>query len=91
MTLRVAAGLDDSLLFENPLHIWAPSTLEGAFSALEEAERALREGLWIAGALSYEFGALMHGITAREPDVPLVLSRGVSRAETAEIERRRPL
>jgi para-aminobenzoate synthetase / 4-amino-4-deoxychorismate lyase len=72
MTLRVAAGLGPSLLFENPHHVWTPSTFGGALAALQAAQSAADRGYWIAGAISYEFGTQLHGIDARS-DEPLLL------------------
>src|SRR5579871_6828175 len=65
MTLRVAVGLDPAFLFENPREVWAPQTLDEAVSALRRADDARRAGYWIAGALSYEFGAQLQGVNAR--------------------------
>ncbi|HZZ66277.1 MAG TPA: chorismate-binding protein [Candidatus Baltobacteraceae bacterium] len=65
MTLRVAAGLDPAFVFENPSEVWAPETLDEAVRALARAEDAHRAGYWIAGALSYEFGAQLQGVDAR--------------------------
>ncbi len=73
MTLRVVAGLEPSLLFEKPQYVWAPSNFEGAFCALQEAQTALEDGHWIAGAISYEFGAQLQGIDARTSDPLLIL------------------
>ena len=73
MTLRVAAGFGPSLMFENPIETWAPSRFEDAVEALHAAERALNQGRWIAGAISYEFGARMQGIGDRTHDPLLVL------------------
>lgn len=73
MTLRVVAGWEPALVFENPLHVWAPRTLDGALSALSEADDALEAGYYIAGALSYELGALLHGVNAHAPRLPLLL------------------
>ncbi len=73
MTLRVAAGLGPSLLFEKPQNVWAPSNFEGAFYALHEVQAALEDGYWIAGAVSYEFGAQLQGINTRTCDPLLIL------------------
>lgn len=73
MTLRVVAGWEPALVFENPLHLWAPRTLDGALSALAEADDALDAGYFIAGALSYELGAQLHGVNAHAPRLPLLL------------------
>ena len=73
MSLRVAAGISPALLFEDPVEVWAPSTMEGAFDALERAQQALEAGYWIAGALSYEFGAHLHGVDTRSTAPLLVL------------------
>ena len=73
MTLRVAAGFDPSLFFDDPVEVWAPSTLEGALVALDSAERALEDGYWIAGALSYEFGTMLAGLRTFESSLPLLI------------------
>ena len=83
MSLRVAAGISPVLLFEDPVDVWAPSTMEGAFDALARAQRALSEGYWIAGALSYEFGALMHAVGSRTTHPLLVLGAFRAPVETA--------
>lgn len=73
MNLRVVAGCEPALIFEQPKQIWAPRTLEGALEALAAADDALDAGYFIAGALSYEFGALLHGVDHGDVNVPLVL------------------
>jgi|SRR5579884_779464 len=73
MNLRVAAGFGPSLVFENPKRTWAPSTVQDAVAALRDAQRALDDGGWIAGAISYEFGALLAGIEARSFEPLFVL------------------
>jgi para-aminobenzoate synthetase/4-amino-4-deoxychorismate lyase len=83
MSLRVAAGISPVLLFEDPVDVWAPSTMEGAFDALARAQQALNDGYWIAGALSYEFGALMHGVGSRSTQPLLVLGAFREPVETA--------
>src|SRR5579883_477613 len=62
MTLRVAAGWNPSRVFEDPACVWAPDSMDAAAAALADAESALKEGYWIAGAFSYEFGAQLAGI-----------------------------
>ena len=73
MTLRVAAGCNPALLFDDPVHVWAPATVREALAALDLAQQAMDDGLWIAGALSYEFGALLNGIGTRACSPLLVL------------------
>lgn len=73
MSLRVVAGWEPALLFEHPVQEWAPRTLDGALEALAAADDALDEGYYIAGALSYEFGALLHGIGTHAYSAPLLL------------------
>src|SRR5437588_510274 len=53
-----------ALTFEDPRHVWAPVDLDSALTALREADEWLDRGYWIAGGLTYEFGALMHGVDA---------------------------
>jgi para-aminobenzoate synthetase / 4-amino-4-deoxychorismate lyase len=81
MRLRLAAGFNPSLLFENPHHIWAPSTFGEALNALRAAQAALNDGYWIAGAVSYEFGAQLHGVYSRTYD-PLLVLGAFSRPST---------
>jgi para-aminobenzoate synthetase/4-amino-4-deoxychorismate lyase len=73
VSLRVIAGFKPSLLFENPYFVWAPGTLDDALAALEAAQEALHQGYWIAGAISYEFGAQLHGVYRRAFQPLLVL------------------
>lgn len=73
MSLRVVAGWEPALVFEGPVHEWAPRTLDGALEALAAAENAIDEGYHIAGALSYEFGAQLQGIDAHASSAPLLL------------------
>ncbi|HET9096744.1 MAG TPA: chorismate-binding protein [Candidatus Baltobacteraceae bacterium] len=73
MTLRVIAGWEPALIFENPLQLWAPRTLDGALSALTDADQALDAGYFIAGALSYELGAMLHGVNTHASRLPLLL------------------
>ncbi len=89
MTLRVAAGFDPSLLFDDPVEVWAPSTLEGALVALDSAERALAGGYWIAGALSYEFGTMLAGLETFEPALPLLILGVFREPQTVAFEDKR--
>lgn len=73
MTLRVAAGFAPALLFEDPVQVWTPATLDVALRALDGAQEAMNAGYWIAGALSYEFGALLGGIPAVTAEPLLIL------------------
>ena len=73
MRLRVAAGFAPSLMFENPVAVWTPSRFEDALAALDAAQQALNDGSWIAGAISYEFGAMLQGIVERAHDPLLIL------------------
>src|SRR5579872_2060914 len=72
-TLRVAIGWNPSRVFDDPLTVWAPESIAGARAALHGAEQALREGYWIAGALSYELGAQTAGFDASFETPLLVL------------------
>lgn len=73
MSLRVVAGWEPALIFDDPLHVWAPHHLEDALDALSQADEALNTGHFIAGALSYELGALLNGVAAQESRRPLLL------------------
>ncbi len=73
MTLRVVAGWELAQVFEDPIEVWAPRSLDGALVALARVDEALDAGYYIAGALSYEFGALLNGIDAHEPHLPLLI------------------
>ena len=55
------------------MHVWAPAIYSEALDALASADGALRDGYWIAGALSYEFGAQMHGVHERTSEPLLIL------------------
>jgi para-aminobenzoate synthetase/4-amino-4-deoxychorismate lyase len=54
------------LLFEHPARLLRARTAEEARAALDAADAALRSGFWIAGYLSYELGAALAGLPARE-------------------------
>ncbi len=71
MSLRVLCGIDEPLEFSNAHAVLRPYTLHEATAALRDAEAALSDGYWIAGYLTYEFGAALHGV---EPagDAPLL-------------------
>lgn len=73
MALRVVAGWEPGLVFENPQHEWAPRTLDGALDALAAVDDALDAGYYVAGALSYELGALLQGVPAHDSRLPLLL------------------
>ena len=73
MPVRVIAGYEPAVVFENPQHIWAPRTLDEANAALAGVDEALEGGYYIAGALSYELGAWLNGIAVRETPLPLLI------------------
>jgi para-aminobenzoate synthetase/4-amino-4-deoxychorismate lyase len=73
MTLRVIAGCADAPVFEGPVRTWAPHSFDGALAALHEAQRALDDGYWIAGGITYEFGAGLHGVDVRGHEEPLLV------------------
>src|SRR5581483_9298366 len=73
MSLRVVAGWEPALVFENPVEVWSPRSLDGALAAFARAGEALKSGYHLAGALSYELGALLHGVPAPEPRLPLLV------------------
>lgn len=79
MTLRVVCGVEPSLEFREPLETVRAYRIEDALQALEWAESTLERGRWIAGYLSYEFGALLCGAPPRATNAPL-LSLGAYRA-----------
>lgn len=65
----ILSGLD----FRSPVEGWAPTTVRDALNALDRADEALDHGYWIAGALSYEFGAFLNGVPSRSTGMPLLL------------------
>ncbi len=71
--MRVILGRQPSLVFEEPLQIWAPSTLNRALEALRSVDDALNSGYYVAGALSYELGALLQGLAAHASSLPLLI------------------
>src|SRR5579872_2061519 len=87
MTLRVVAGLEPALIFDNPVRIWSPRTLDGALNALDAADDALNDGYYVAGTLSYELGALLHGIDAHAPQLPLLLLGAFKSPKRRNLER----
>lgn len=84
MTLRVAAGFAPSLLFEDPVEVWAPDDNDGALFALRRAEEALRDGYWIAGGLSYELGGALTGVETHAPVTPLLVLGAFREPRVAE-------
>jgi len=83
----VVAGWEPALVFENPIRVWAPRTLSGALDALAQVDEALSAGYAVAGALSYDFGALLHGTAKSEPAHPLVLLGVFSAPKSANLAR----
>jgi para-aminobenzoate synthetase/4-amino-4-deoxychorismate lyase len=73
MSLRVIAGWEPAVIFQNPEQVWAPRSLDGALAAFARADEALKSGYHVAGALSYELGALLHGVPAHAPRLPLLV------------------
>ncbi len=62
MSLRVLCGIEEPLEFANPRVVYRPKTVDDAIASLHELNRALAGGSWIAGYLTYEFGAALHGV-----------------------------
>lgn len=87
MDLRVTAGSQPSYVFERPAVVWAPTTLDDAVAVMGAVERALDEGYWIAGAISYEFGAQLHGVDARTHS-PLLLLGAFERCTKCDLAAR---
>ncbi|HKU68875.1 MAG TPA: chorismate-binding protein, partial [Candidatus Baltobacteraceae bacterium] len=73
MTLRVVAGWEPALVFTDPVEVWAPRSLDGALAAFTRVDEALGAGYHVAGALSYELGAMLHGIAPHAPRLPLLV------------------
>lgn len=73
MALRVVAGWEPALIFQDPTEVWAPRSLDGALDAFARVDDALKDGYYVAGALSYELGAMLHGVPAHESRLPLLL------------------
>ena len=73
MSLRVVAGWEPALVFADPAEVWAPQSLDGALTAFARADDALKSGYYIAGALTYELGALLQGVPSHEPRLPLLV------------------
>ncbi len=73
MTLRVVAGWEPALVFQEPVEVWAPRSIDGALDVFARVDEALNAGYHVAGALSYELGALLQGVSAHEPRLPLLL------------------
>lgn len=72
MTLRVICGVDPSLEFREPVETVRAQSVEEALRALAWAEASLAQGRWIAGYLSYELGAQLHGAAPRAATAPLL-------------------
>jgi para-aminobenzoate synthetase / 4-amino-4-deoxychorismate lyase len=71
--LRVFFGHRPALVFENALKVWEPRDPCGALSALIAADDALNEGYYVAGALSYELGALLNGVPSDPGSKPILI------------------
>jgi para-aminobenzoate synthetase/4-amino-4-deoxychorismate lyase len=59
---RVAFGWNPALRFERPHEVLRAATPGDAASALDRADRALRDGYWIAGLLDYNMKAVALGV-----------------------------
>lgn len=77
--MHICLGWEPAQVFHDPIEVWAPRSLHGALEALARVDEALDAGYHIAGALSYELGALLNGIDAHESHLPLLIL-GVFRA-----------
>ena len=76
-TSRVIESEDKSLLFTEPVEIIRAYDYKGLDSAFYRMERALENGLWLSGYLSYELGYLLEARLYRllgrmKPDGPLL-------------------
>jgi para-aminobenzoate synthetase/4-amino-4-deoxychorismate lyase len=71
--MQICIGWEPALVFEDPVEVWAPQSLDGALAALARVDEALDGGYYVAGALSYELGAMLHGVPSHAPRVPLLL------------------
>src|SRR5579872_5561224 len=87
MTLRVVAGFEPALVFDNPVCVWASVTLDDALRALDAVDVALNDGYYVAGALSYEVGALIHGINTHPSRLPLLLLGAFDAPKRRNLER----
>lgn len=72
MSLRVICGIEPGLDFRAPHRVLRPRSIGEALAALQTCEEAHRSGFWIAGYLSYEFGASLHGATIADSSTPLL-------------------
>ena len=82
--LRVVCGIDPSLEFARPLHVWRAASADDARRALDEAEEARRDGAWIAGYVSYELGAAFVREPVRGSSWPLLALGAFDRPQSIE-------
>jgi len=71
--MHIVVGWQPALVFADPIAMWAPRSLDGALDALACVDEALDAGYYVAGALSYELGAMLNGIATHEPRLPLLI------------------
>lgn len=78
--LRVVCGGDAALDFARPVRVLRAASPAEARDALDEAERLRRDGLWIAGYVSYELGAAFAYEPVRPTSWPLLALGAYERA-----------
>ncbi len=71
--MRVAYGMNPTFLFSQPTRVLRAFTRDEALEALTIAERAQRDGAWIAGYLAYELGVALMGLPHHASASPLLL------------------
>jgi para-aminobenzoate synthetase/4-amino-4-deoxychorismate lyase len=74
---RVVAGLSPARVFERPHAVLHARTAGEARKALDDIDRALAAGRWIAGCFSYELGAALAGLPKRGDDTAPLLAIGI--------------
>ncbi|MDE2482752.1 MAG: chorismate-binding protein [bacterium] len=73
MMLTVRFARDGGLLgFERPRELFIARDTDAAREALDAADRARRDGAWIAGSVAYDLGASFVREPPRASDIPLV-------------------
>jgi para-aminobenzoate synthetase/4-amino-4-deoxychorismate lyase len=87
VSLRVILGWEPALIFADPVAVWAPRSFDGALDALASMDEALAAGYHVAGALSYEFGAQLHGIGVRDSGLPLLIAGAFRPPRTRNLAR----
>ena len=65
--------MNPTFLFSQPKRVLRAYTRDEAIEALDVAERAHRDGAWIAGYLAYELGGALSGLPYHASESPLLL------------------